>query len=43
VARVIFCIAAGDMVLLHGFIKKSQKAPLVELQVARRRWKEIDE
>src|SRR5258707_173286 len=26
-ARVIFCIVAGEMVLLHGFLKKQQKTP----------------
>ena len=34
IARVIFCIAAGEMVLLHGFIKKSQKTPEHELKTA---------
>jgi len=27
IARVLFAIVDGDMVLLHGFIKKSQKTP----------------
>ena len=27
IARVIFCVADGRMVLLHGFIKKAQKTP----------------
>jgi phage-related protein len=30
------------MVLLHGFIKKSQKTPPAELSLARKRMKEID-
>jgi phage-related protein len=30
------------MVLLHGFIKKTQKTPEVELNLARRRQKEVD-
>jgi phage-related protein len=43
IARVIFCAAQGRMVLLHGFIKKSQKTPQAELELARKRQKEIDE
>ena len=27
IARVLFCIHEGKMVLLHGFVKKSQKTP----------------
>ncbi len=27
IARVIFCIVGGEMVLLHGFEKKTQKTP----------------
>jgi phage-related protein len=41
IARVIFCIADGQMVLLHGFIKKSQKTPNADLELALRRKKEI--
>ena len=37
IARVIFTVHDGRMILLHGFIKKSQKTPLNELQVARKR------
>lgn len=37
IARVIFTVGDGLMVLLHGFIKKSQKTPLEDLQVARER------
>jgi phage-related protein len=42
IARVIFCIAQGHMVLLHGFIKKSQKTPKAELETARKRQKDIE-
>jgi phage-related protein len=42
IARVIFCVAAGRMVLLHGFIKKSQKTPSQDLALARSRQKEIE-
>lgn len=43
IARVIFCIAQGHMVLLHGFIKKSQKTPKTELDTARKRQKGIEQ
>ena len=36
-ARVLFTIQEGEMVLLHGFLKKSQKTPERELQTARTR------
>ncbi|MEO8713787.1 MAG: type II toxin-antitoxin system RelE/ParE family toxin [Acetobacteraceae bacterium] len=42
IARVIFCVTKGRMVLLHGFIKKTQKTPPVELELARKRQKEIE-
>lgn len=37
VARVIFTVADEYMVLLHGFVKKSQKMPKSELETARKR------
>ena len=40
-ARVIFGFAGGEMVLLHGFIKKTRKTPLKHLALARRRMKEL--
>jgi phage-related protein len=42
IARVIFCIAGGEMVLLHGFEKKSQKTPTQDIELALRRKKDID-
>jgi phage-related protein len=42
IARVIFCIVAGEMVLLHGFIKKTQKAPPRDIDVALKRRRELD-
>ncbi|WP_236465646.1 type II toxin-antitoxin system RelE/ParE family toxin [Pseudomonas sp. PA-5-4B] len=36
-ARVIFTLVASQMILLHGFIKKSQKTPSVDLNTARHR------
>jgi len=43
IARVIFCITQGRMVLLHGFEKKTQKIPNEDLALARRRMKEIEQ
>jgi phage-related protein len=37
IARTCFTVRAGEMALLHGFIKKSQKTPRTELEIARRR------
>lgn len=41
IARVIFTLHEGRMVLLHGFIKKTQKTPQDDLDIARKRMKEI--
>lgn len=37
IARVFFTVKDDLMILLHGFVKKSQKTPLNELDTARRR------
>ncbi len=37
IARVLFALEKGEMVLLHGFIKKTQKTPQHELEVAKDR------
>ena len=37
IARVVFTVVDGTMVLLHGFVKKAQAAPRRDLAVARRR------
>jgi len=42
ISRIIFCMRGKEMVLLHGFIKKSQKTPSPALALARKRMKEID-
>lgn len=42
IARIVFCIADGAMVLLHGFVKKTQKTPLRELDLALERKRELD-
>ena len=41
IARVVFCVHEGHAVLLHGFVKKSQKTPAPDLDLARRRMKEV--
>jgi phage-related protein len=41
IARVLFCEHEGKMVLLHGFIKKTQKTPASDLELAFKRKKEI--
>lgn len=40
-ARVLFCVQNGQMVLLHAFIKKTQKTPNADLELALKRRKEI--
>lgn len=37
IARVLFCALKGEMVLLHGFIKKTQKTPKADLDLAKKR------
>ncbi|MFJ4372605.1 type II toxin-antitoxin system RelE/ParE family toxin [Pseudomonas japonica] len=37
IARVLFTVIGDTMVLLHGFIKKSQKTPASDLETARQR------
>ena len=39
--RVIFCIVHGEMVLLHGFEKTTQKTPAHDIDLAFRRKREI--
>ena len=39
IARIIFCFENNTIILLHGFIKKSQETPKKELDVAIRRYK----
>jgi phage-related protein len=42
VARVFFCMMTGrKIMILHQFIKKSDKTPRRELAIARRRMKEV--
>lgn len=41
IARVLFVLVGNQMVLLHGFIKKTQKTPDKELKLAVARMKEV--
>lgn len=41
IARVLFLTEGNTMVLLHGFMKKSQKTPSQELETARKRASDI--
>ena len=41
IARVLFSIAGDRIVALHGFIKKTQKTPQSDLNLALKRKKEI--
>lgn len=42
IARVMFCIVQERIVILNGFIKKTQKTPDEELALARKRKKEFE-
>ena len=42
ISRVIFCIWRDRMALLHGFIKKTQKMPDSDKNLALKRKKEIE-
>lgn len=42
IARVIFAVIDEQMVLLHGFVKKTQKTPKPDLDLATRRLKDIE-
>jgi phage-related protein len=39
IARVLFCVVEEQMVLLHAFIKKTQKTPKPDLDLALKRMK----
>jgi phage-related protein len=42
IARLMFCFTGGKLVALHGFIKKTQKTPEVDLKIARQRIREFE-
>lgn len=41
IARVIFCMSDGKMILLHGFVTKTQKTPQADIDLAFKRMKEV--
>lgn len=41
IARLVFCTADDELYVLHGFIKKTQKTAVADLELARKRMKEI--
>jgi len=42
IGRAFFCACVGrKIIILHGFIKKSQRTPSKELDIARKRLKEV--
>lgn len=42
IARVIFHISGGEMILLHGFIKKTQQTSQQDLELADKRRREYE-
>jgi phage-related protein len=40
IARVLFTVRGDELVLLHGFIKQTQKTPKDDIALAEARWKE---
>jgi phage-related protein len=43
IARVLFVVKGEDMVLLHGFIKKTQKTPPEALTLAEKRKRDYEQ
>lgn len=41
IARLLFCVHEGRIGIVHGFIKKTQKTPQDDLDLARKRMKEM--
>jgi phage-related protein len=42
IGRSLYCMVQGrEIVILHSFVKKSQKTPKKELEIAKKRMKEI--
>jgi phage-related protein len=42
IARMLFCIYEGKVLVLHGFIKKAQKTPGEDMALARKRRREFE-
>ena len=41
IARLVLCFHQGMLIVLHGFIKKTQQTPADDLALARRRMAEV--
>ena len=41
IARILFVLDGNTMVLIHGFIKKQQKTPKTDLDLAKNRTKQL--
>ena len=41
IARVVFCTRDDRIILLHGFIKKTQKAPKKDIALAKQRMRRL--
>jgi phage-related protein len=41
ISRLILCFHQKTLIVLHGFIKKTQKTPAEDLELAKRRMKEV--
>jgi phage-related protein len=42
IARMLFSVGQGKILVLHGFIKKSRKTPDADLALARKRKREFE-
>jgi phage-related protein len=43
IARVLFTVTGHRMVLLHGFVKKSEKTPVTDFKTAMQRMADLQE
>ena len=41
IARVMICFHDGELYALHGFIKKTQTTPASDMEIARKRQKDV--
>jgi phage-related protein len=41
IARVLFCLVEDQMILLHGFLKKTRNTPKSDLELGKKRMKEV--
>lgn len=39
ISRVLFAVTGDELILLHGFIKQTQKTPSTDIALAEARWK----